>query len=114
MSENLLANLYSTMLRYREAPLEKHFDTLCEAYDAVNKDYCRLQKEVESSQWIAVETELPEKTGEYLVTGESLESKKRFTFNRDYLKPENAWKIQSGWKVIAWQNLPEPFTEVKQ
>ncbi len=52
---------------------------------------------------------LPEVGGEYLVTGEHVETKARHTFYRYFNKPDGRFKIQSGYEVIAWMDLPQPF-----
>ena len=82
------------------------------AIDALGKDvmgglnYKRILNSLPSAQpeqrWIPVSERLPEKNGDYLVTGrKGAVSKRKYDNGRWY----------GGWDVLAWQPLPEPYRE---
>ena len=67
----------------------------------VNKAICNNLKTLEQWQrWIPVSERLPEKNGEYLITGrQGAVNKRRYHDGHWY----------GNWSVLAWMPLPEPY-----
>jgi hypothetical protein len=78
-----------------------HHDALSGKYrSALNIAIKSLQQP--EQRWIPVSERLPEKNGDYLVTGrKGAVSKRKYDNGRWY----------GGWDVLAWQTLPEPYKE---
>ena len=56
----------------------------------------------EQTRWIPVTERLPEKNGEYLITGRQGAVNKRLYY-------DGYW--YGNWSVLAWMPLPEPYEE---
>lgn len=63
-------------------------------------------KALEESRWIPVTERLPEKGGLYFVTKENDYGKYVAT---EWFYQNGTWS--TGWKVIAWMELPKPYEE---
>lgn len=74
------------------------------------------QGKFEATQWIPVSDHLPEKNGEYLVT---VGKDSRFAFNGEATVYEDYFQFLCQWDdcgedVIAWMEMPDPYTEEEQ
>lgn len=68
-------------------------------------------KALEQTRWIPCSEKQPDKTGQYLVTIKYRHDEKGYkymTARRDYYADYKTWNDSL---VIAWQPLPEPYTE---
>lgn len=76
-------------------------------YDAIEK----CKPECPFIQWIPCREKQPDKTGQYLVTIKYRHDEKGYiymTTRRNYYADYQTWEDSL---VIAWQPLPEPYTE---
>lgn len=99
-----------------EKPTQRQVDCIKGMLEFSEYENGYRQGKFEATQWIPVSDHLPEKNGEYLVT---VGKDSRFAFNGEATVYEDTFYSLCQWDdcgndVIAWMEMPEPYTEEEQ